>query len=86
MTPPSKTPLVYTGRSEAPTVHTIAEAAAIARLSKRTFERLLYGGKGPEVIQLSPRRVGITDAAIRAWLTKRPLSAASIRKPENATA
>jgi predicted DNA-binding transcriptional regulator AlpA len=36
-------------------------------LSLATGHRLLDSGKGPEIIRLSPRRIGVTVAANRAW-------------------
>ena len=53
-------------------VYTYREAAQIARLSLRTFERAIAEGWGPEVLKLSPRRRGVTDPALRAWLKNRP--------------
>jgi predicted DNA-binding transcriptional regulator AlpA len=60
------------------------EAAAVAGLARRTLERLMYKGEGPAVVQISPRRVGVTDAAMRAWLAKLPVAASTMRKPEGA--
>jgi len=61
-------------------VHSYREAAAIAGFGLRTLERLLADGDGPAVIMLSPRRRGIADAALRAWLQART------RKPPSAVA
>jgi predicted DNA-binding transcriptional regulator AlpA len=35
--------------------------------SKDTGRRLIKTGQGPKVLQLSPRRIGITVAANREW-------------------
>jgi hypothetical protein len=56
----------------APLIYTYAEAAAVAKISKRTLERMLSDGSGPETVVLSPRRFGITPDALRAWLKKLP--------------
>jgi hypothetical protein len=40
-------------------------------LSKDTGRRLIKAGKGPKILQLSPRRIGITVAANRAWQAAR---------------
>jgi predicted DNA-binding transcriptional regulator AlpA len=63
-------------------VHNLNETAAIIGVTRRTFDRLRARGEGPKVIQLSPRRVGVADAELRAWLAKRPL-AVSVQKQEN---
>jgi excisionase family DNA binding protein len=52
-------------------VYSYAEAAAIIGVSKRTFERLLAEGEGPEVIELSRRRFGVANPALRAWIKTR---------------
>ena len=36
-----------------------------------TGRRLLKSGKGPKILQLSPRRVGVTVGANRAWQKSR---------------
>jgi hypothetical protein len=40
-------------------------------ISLSTGRRILASGNGPEVTQLSPRRIGITNANNRAWLESR---------------
>jgi hypothetical protein len=48
-------------------VLTFAEWCRLNRLSGRTGRRLLQRPDGPEVTDLSPRRIGITIRANRAW-------------------
>jgi hypothetical protein len=52
-------------------IHTLAEAAQISRVSLRTFERLISIGEGPPILKLSPRRRGVSDPALCAWLKSR---------------
>ena len=52
-------------------VHSYKEAAAIAGFGLRTLERLIALGEGPDVVELSPRRRGITDPALRVWIKRR---------------
>jgi predicted DNA-binding transcriptional regulator AlpA len=47
------------------------QVCAIINLSEDTLARLHRKGDGPERLQLSPRRVGYTVGAVRAWLQKR---------------
>jgi hypothetical protein len=51
----------------------------MAGVSPATGRRILSSGQGPAVVQLSPRRIGITKGAHAAWLESR-------RKPEITTA
>ena len=46
------------------------EAAAKAGIVRRTLERLISVGGGPAVVNLSPRRRGILDVDLEAWLLK----------------
>jgi predicted DNA-binding transcriptional regulator AlpA len=52
-------------------VLTKAQTCALTNLSEDTLARLHRNGDGPERVQLSPRRVGYTVAAVRGWLQKR---------------
>ena len=47
------------------------QAAAKAGFDERTLDRLIERGEGPPTVQLSPRRVGIIDIDLDAWLHKR---------------
>lgn len=49
-------------------VLTLKEAARIAALSEPTLRRVIKAGTGPRVLRLSPRRVGVRVADLRAWL------------------
>lgn len=40
-------------------------------ISNRTGRRILKSGTGPTVIQLSPRRIGVTVRANREWQASR---------------
>jgi hypothetical protein len=42
-----------------------------AGIVRRTLERLLAVGDGPETIQISRRRVGVAEADLEAWLISR---------------
>jgi hypothetical protein len=56
-------------------IYSYAEAAAIIGISKRTLERMLANGTGPQVTQLSQRRFGITAPDMREWQRNRPRKA-----------
>jgi predicted DNA-binding transcriptional regulator AlpA len=51
------------------------QTCALTNLSADTLDRLHRQGEGPERVQLSPRRVGYTVAAVRTWLKKRSATA-----------
>jgi hypothetical protein len=46
-------------------------------LSPATGRRLITQGDGPDVVQLSANRMGVTYGADRAWKAKRSISAAA---------
>jgi predicted site-specific integrase-resolvase len=48
-------------------VMTIAQWCEVNGFSIWTGKRLIKAGLGPKILQLSPRRIGITVAANRAW-------------------
>jgi hypothetical protein len=48
-----------------------SEWCALNDISPRTARRLFARGDGPATTQLSPKRVGITVAANRAWQASR---------------
>jgi hypothetical protein len=48
-------------------VMTILQWAEVNGFSVWTGRRMIRAGKGPKILQLSPRRIGITVAANRAW-------------------
>ena len=48
-------------------VLTFRQWAALNSLGERTARRLLKSGRGPPVVQLSDRRIGVTVRANRAW-------------------
>jgi hypothetical protein len=52
-------------------VLTFHEWCRLGRFSERTGRRILNGGSGPVVTQLSAKRIGITVAADRAWKASR---------------
>jgi hypothetical protein len=52
-------------------VLTVPQWCALANFSLRTGRRILASGTGPQVIQLSDKRIGITVAADRAWKAAR---------------
>ena len=57
-------------------VLSIDQAAYRAGIVRRTLERMLAEGTGPEKVQISKRRVGILEADLERWLTsrRRPIS------------
>jgi predicted DNA-binding transcriptional regulator AlpA len=52
-------------------VLTVKESAAESGLSLSTFKRELRAGRGPAVVQLSKRRVGIRRIDFASWLAAR---------------
>jgi hypothetical protein len=48
-------------------VMTLAQWCEVNGFSWWTGQRLVKAGKGPKILQLSPRRIGITVAANREW-------------------
>jgi hypothetical protein len=52
-------------------VLTFAEWCALNRLSERTGRRILGSGGGPDVTQLSAKRIGITVGANARWQASR---------------
>jgi predicted DNA-binding transcriptional regulator AlpA len=52
-------------------VLTLDEAAARARIVRRSLERLLSEGEGPATVALSKRRRGILESDFEAWLLSR---------------
>lgn len=53
------------------TVIPVPEAARRAGLSSRTLQRLWAVGEGPPRIELSPRRVGVLESDLSAWIAAR---------------
>jgi hypothetical protein len=60
-------------------VLTFNEWCRLNRFSGRTGRRILKGPNPPEVTMLSPKRIGITNAANRRW------QAARTRNPKKVT-
>jgi hypothetical protein len=52
-------------------VLTFFEWCQLNRLSERTGRRILASGKGPDVLELSAYRIGITIDANRRWQASR---------------
>jgi hypothetical protein len=52
-------------------VLTFHEWCQLNRISERTGRRILNSGTGPVVTQLSPKRIGITVGADKAWKAAR---------------
>ena len=52
-------------------VMSFREWCAINAFSPATGRRLVKSGQGPVLLRLSPRRIGITIAANRAWQVAR---------------
>jgi predicted DNA-binding transcriptional regulator AlpA len=52
-------------------------ACEIADLSRSTMYRLINAGRGPRLLKLSERRVGVRRDDLDAWLASREHGAAS---------
>jgi hypothetical protein len=52
-------------------VLTFLEWCRLNRISERGGRRILAEGDGPTVVQLSPRRIGVTVGANRRWQASR---------------
>jgi excisionase family DNA binding protein len=61
----------------------LTEAAKRLGVHRRTLEREIEQGTGPAVIQVSPRRCGIVETTLDAWIKgcEMRLSPHRIRKP-----
>jgi hypothetical protein len=70
-----------TGGAPALFIYSYKEAAVVAGLGLRTLERLIAEGKGPNVVELSPMRRGISNIDLADWLKsktrKAPTTAAA---------
>jgi hypothetical protein len=51
-----------------------SEWAALAGVSLRTGRRLVASGRGPAIVRLSSKRMGVTVGAHRQWLASRERS------------
>lgn len=49
----------------------LPEACAVARMSVRTMRRLREAGRGPRVVRLSDRLIGVRRVDLDAWLESR---------------
>jgi hypothetical protein len=58
-------------------VMSIREWCRRNNISLPTAKRLIARGEGPELIKLSPNRIGITFGADRAWKAQRRISPAA---------
>ena len=54
------------------------EAAKCAGISRRSLERAISLGEGPVIVRPSPRRVGIIEDDLMAWLASRRVPATGI--------
>jgi hypothetical protein len=52
-------------------VLTFAEWCSLNKIGQRTGRRIIKSGKGPRVLQLSERRIGIRVADNRRWQASR---------------
>jgi hypothetical protein len=73
--------LAARGGKPALVVYSYNEAAAIARVARRTLERMIALGEGPAIIELSPRRRGILESDLISWLHKHRRCASSRGEP-----
>jgi hypothetical protein len=49
-------------------VRPLREIAQMAGVSLTTLRRLIQQGRGPKVLQVSPRRSGVSDLDFLIWL------------------
>lgn len=49
----------------------LTEVAALEGCSRRTVERQISIGLGPDLVQISQRRVGVHEADYAAWIERR---------------
>jgi predicted DNA-binding transcriptional regulator AlpA len=49
-------------------VRSLREVAQLANMSLSTLRRVIKNGHGPKVLQVSPRRSGVTDLDFLIWL------------------
>jgi predicted DNA-binding transcriptional regulator AlpA len=49
-------------------VRPLREIAQFSNMSLSTLRRLIKDGRGPRVVQVSPRRSGVTDLDFLIWL------------------
>jgi predicted DNA-binding transcriptional regulator AlpA len=56
-------------------VLSLREAAALNGISWMTLKRLIKAGDGPQIIQISPKRVGVRIIDNAKWQAKRLRSA-----------
>lgn len=52
-------------------VLSFAQWCEVNGFSKATGQRLLRAGKGPRILQLSPRRIGIKESDNASWQASR---------------
>ena len=55
-------------RTPDPELFTLAEAAEVARMSRRTLEALIAQGAGPATVRISRRIVRVRRADLIAWI------------------
>ena len=63
---------------------TLDEAAKRAGVVRRTLEREIALGRGPAIIELSPRRRGILDTDFDSWLMSRRRPAPGEKEADDA--
>jgi excisionase family DNA binding protein len=54
-----------------PRVRSMREAASLAGISIATLYRAIANGEGPRTVRMSPRRRGIRERDLEAWLEAR---------------
>jgi predicted DNA-binding transcriptional regulator AlpA len=52
-------------------INTLDEIAERGRISRKTLDREFARGKGPALVRLSPRRVGVTEDDFQEWIRSR---------------
>jgi predicted DNA-binding transcriptional regulator AlpA len=47
------------------------EAAKRLNICRRSLERAIASGSGPAVVRITPRRIGIVESILDAWIAER---------------
>jgi hypothetical protein len=63
-------------------IRSIEERAKEAGIDTHTLRRMIWRSEGPATIQLSPRRIGISDRDWEAWLDSRRNGNVVVKDPE----
>jgi hypothetical protein len=62
----------------------MTEAAKRARMSLRTWQRVIERGEGPTLVNLSERMTGVLEVDFEAWLVARRVEPTAVVKTADA--